>query len=328
MTMSQRMWKREQERKRRERLKRARRRRNCAIAVFVSAVAAVVIIVSRSCDNSSQPMSEAMTAPQINEAVPTASVEPDLPFIASVDASELDLSGFDNAAFVGNSVAESVALYNILPETDFYSSVNLDLENVYTTASRYGSMAVADQLKSKKFSRVFLSFGERELAWDDAARFGIEYRKFIEKVKEYQPSASVYVISIPPVTKSVSSANLYGMNAKAIKEYNRRIRNMAYSEKLYYVDSVAALGRNGGYLLEGSSADGINLNKEYITELIYYIKNKAYIPNTPAADEDEDETETPEEKKTTPAPSPVSTDEPEPTVNVLKDSAIRENEKN
>lgn len=332
MAISQRMWLREQERKRRERLKRARRRRNCAIAVFVAAIVAVVVIVSKSCDDSSTPLSDAMDTRTVSPVAEEQTPVPDTPFKASADISELDLSSFDNSVFVGNAVAETIDMYNLLPETDFYTSVTLDLENVYTTASNNDSMSVADQLKSTKFSRVYLCFGERELDWNNASKFGVEYREFIAKVKEYQPSASIYVISIPPITKSASESNLYGADMDTIKEYNRRIRNMAYSESLYYVDSIAALGRNGGYLNEGTSADGMNINKEYAVELISYIKNKAYIPNTPAAEIENEENDEQEKTENTPTPTPVPVSttkpEPEPTINVLKDSAIADENKN
>ncbi len=350
MAKSQHLWAIEQRRKNRESLRRAKRRRNCTIVVFFAAIIAVIVIVARGCGGTGgegEPQSEPAQTPSQTNDVPEAAVTGDVPvsdtgvmataapgmeFVASIDEEELDLSCFSNSAFIGNALADSVSMYNILPDTDFYTGVNINLENVYTTASGYSSTAIADQLKSKKFSRVFLSFGELELAWKSAPKFGSAYHNLIDKVKEYQPSASIYVISIPPVTKTASDANLYGANLVTIKEYNRRIRNLAYSEGLYYVDSVAALGRQGGYLMEGASYDGINLNKEYIIELMNYIDRKAYIPKTPASDVTEEEEDAVEEKEeaTEAAQSSDSKtaeqdredNEPKPTVNVFKDSAI------
>lgn len=328
MNMSQRMWRREQERRRRERMRRAKRRRNCLAAVFIAAVAAVVLIVSKSCDSGTVPLSESGAEP--NKPIETVTPVPDSPFKASVDISEINLSVFENSVFLGNALAATIDMYNLLPETDFYASVNLDLENVYTTSVGYDSTAAADQLKSTKFGRVYLCFGENELAWGSASKFASAYSKLIKKVKEYQPGASIYLVSIPPVTKSASDKGANGADMETIKLYNRKIRNLAYNEKLYYVDSVAALGRNGGYINEGTSADGINLNREYVIELLAATSKKAYIPNTPADDisekdrEDESGTVTEEASE---APSETNTPatatvEPEPTVNVLKDSAM------
>lgn len=343
MAMSQRMWKREQERKRRERLRRARRRRNCTITVILIALIAVIAVVFKSCsDNNSEKTLQ-------NNASQTTVTQAPKPVSSLIPVSELDTSFYDNAVFVGNSIADGIALYGLLPQTDIYAKVGLSLDSVYTTAADNDSTAIADQLKSRKYSKVFLCFGEAELSSENSSDFKDKYTELIEKVKSYQSSARIYLVAIPPVSQD-SEEN--GMDLRNIKNYNDTIKRLAASEDVYYADAYTALADDDGYLKSGVSSDGINLNRDCYIQMLNYIADNSYIPDLNDIDsesdinsEDEDTTDsgnsensensekeesTEKPSKSTPTPKPdkdktdsgKSTEEPEPTVNVLKDSAM------
>ena len=330
MAMSQRMWRREQERRKRERERRARQRRNCMIIVIV-AIAAVILIISKGCFGKKDSAVTEQPAPEQSETLEQEAQTKDVQrYESAIDITDVNTSFFSSAAFLGNSVADSIGMYNLLKEADFYTDITLDVDNVYTTATGYSTTAAIDQLKSKQFTRVFLSFGELEIASDDVKEFIKSYTNLIDKVKSYQAKAQIYVISIPPSTKETTSSGAYGMTLGKIKEYNRRIKAMAASEDVYYIDSVAALGKDGGYLPHGASADGINLNRGCCIDLLQYITKKAYIPDKNSlSDEDEDDVLDEEDNpKSTAAPKKRSSSEsePEPTVNVLKDSVKKSSE--
>lgn len=347
MAMSQRMWKREQERKRRERLRRARRRRNCTITVILIALIAVIAVVFKSCsDNNSEKNLQ-------NNTSQTTVTQAPKPVSSLIPVSELDTSFYDNAVFIGNSIADGIALYGLLPQTDIYAKVGLSLDSVYTTAADNDSTAIADQLKSRKYSKVFLCFGEAELSSENSSDFKDKYTELIEKVKSYQSSARIYLVAIPPVSKN-SEEN--GMDISNIKTYNDTIKRLAASEDVYYADAYTALADDDGYLKSGVSADGINLNRDCYIEMLNYIADNSYIPDLSDIDSESDEssddkdtaesdnskdskdssdnskkeesTEKPSKSTESPKPdkdetdSEKSTEEPEPTVNVLKDSAM------
>lgn len=320
MTVSQRMWKREQERRRRERIRRARRRRNCAIAVLLLAIVTVIVIVTAGKDNDS-PKNEEPTAQPVNVVSDTKAVTD--PYTTTREAEDIKASFFKESAFAGNALAQTVGMYGILPETDFYADVNVNLENVYTITTSGSTTSVSEQFKSRRFSKVFLSFGENELRTMTSSEFKTKYKELIDKIVDYQPKARIYLIGIPPVTAEVSSED-DKLTAKRINEFNKRIMSLAVDEELYYVDSVDALGDNKGFLPKGVSGDGINLNKAAVIDLLYYISKEAYIPDAQdvaelGADEDDEDDE---DEAETAEPQKASTPTPAPTVNVLKDSAI------
>lgn len=328
MAMSQRMWRREQERRRRERERRARQRRNCMIVVIL-AIAAVILIISKGCFAKKDSVVSETTQQESDTAVQETQTVNAEQYESKIDITDVKTSFFDNSAFLGNSVAESIGMYNLLDDADFYTDIKLDVDNVYTTATGYSTTAAIDQLKSKQFAKIFLSFGEAEIEANNVKAFIKSYKGLIDKIKSYQAKAQIYVISIPPSTRETTSSGLYGMTLGKIKEYNKRIKAMAAEKEVYYIDSVSALGKDDGYLPRGVSADGINLNRGCCIDLLQYITKKAYIPDVNSVsdvdDDDEDTEETDDdedepEKTAAPKKSSAGASEPEPTVNVLKDS--------
>lgn len=322
------MWRHEQERRRRERERRARRRRNCAIAVIFIAIAAGAAVTIRYCTAGGPASDQPTVAPVTATAIPTQAV----PSRTPIPVSELRTSFYENSAFVGNALADGIALYGILPQTDVYAKVGIDLDNAYTTAADNASTSVVDQLKSSKFNKVFLCFGESELAAKDTQSFYDKYRELIEKVKEYQQSARIYLVAIPPVTEEVSDSSGSGMTIDNIRDYNDTIKELAYDEEVYFADAYDALADNDGYLGSGVSADGINLNRDCYIEMLNYIADNVYIPDREDLTEsdessddesgssDEEETERPRRTDSADDDEPAETASPKPSVNVLKDS--------
>lgn len=320
MTMSQRMWKREQERKKRERMKRARRRRNCAIIVLFLAVATVVAIIMLSRDkNDSKPVVEVTESP-VSVAVDSRVLSD--PYTTTRGVDDIKQSFFADSAFAGNALAQTIGMYGILKETDFYAGVNVDLENVYTMTTYGSTTSIAEQFKSKRFSKVFLSFGENELKKMTASEFKAEYVALIEDLQEYQPNARIYLIAIPPVTAETSAAYDGKLNINRIQEFNKRIMSMAVDFGLFYIDSVEALGDNKSFLPKGVSADGINLNKAAVIDLLYYAVKESYVPDLQslANFELEEDSEEDAEEDNVPTPVKPQAPAPSPTVNVFKDS--------
>lgn len=315
--MSSRLWHKEQERKRRERMRRARNRRIFTVGVILAVLVVVLIVVLNiNSDNDSAHNLNSVSTTRVSEQTAQETRMPD----STVKPAEVSVKSdfYDGAAFVGNALASGIQKYGLLTNTDFYAGNLITLDNVYNTAGSNGSMAIADQLKSKKFNKIFLCFGELELAWENSREFSDLYKEFLETVKSYQQSANIYIMSIPPVSKEASDM---GMDISRIKSYNKALKSIAANEKVYYIDSFEALSR-GGYLPDGVSADGINLNKEYYAKLLNYAADKSKIPDPYSEDEDEysdDYTDDDNTDYRDDGYESSATDEPEPTVNILKD---------
>jgi hypothetical protein len=298
------------------------------LTLFLLVIIAVVVIVVK-CSNGG-------TEVKVDDPMATEQVVGVDQNVQQTNAQiQVNAEYFDNAVFLGNALAEGIDVYGLLPYTDFYSGVGITLENVYTSSSG-GSVSMVDRLKSQKFSKVYLSFGETELTWEDATEFSSQYAALIDDVKEYQPSANIYIISIPPVSEN-STLSVNGVNLRNIKAYNKALKALAARKKVYFVDSFDAVGED--YLPDNVSSDGVNLNEYYCAQLINYAQKNAYIPsvtdlntdNTDNTGNTEDTKETDETKETetvvTEAPTAAAASgktaesTEAPTTNVLKDNA-------
>lgn len=355
MNKSQRMWRREQERRRAERKKRLMRRRLVALVVVLAVIAVVAVAVMKACSGGGYDTSSPAGSRADGDAAPVADTtdeasapvqgEPQSAGYTPVHGiDDINVSFFDNTAFLGDAVADSINMYGLIPQASFYTSVRLDLDNVYNTAVGYGTVPAADALKSTKFSKIFISFGSGELGLADPQSFRARYEELVEKVKTYQPNAQIYVIGIPPSSKTASDAALYGATVQNITDYNRQIEIVAEDNKVFYVDSVMALANSNRYLPDGVSHDGISLDKGCLTDLLWFMVNNSYVPDgetnssttessAPGGDEAASASASPTPEASTPeAPTPAPTAKqstaasPRPTVNVLKDSAQRDGE--
>ncbi len=357
MAVSRRMWENQQQRKRQERMRKARLRRNCTLAVLVSVAAIVVVISAVRCSSSdSDVTNNANTANTVNTAVPTmaaanASTAPLDPTATAATDIKLSETYYKDAVFIGNSLADGISLYGVLPECSVYAKIGLSIKDVYSTAANNDTVAIIDQLKSKKYAKVFLAFGESELMSGEVSDFIADYEKLIDTVKSSQSSARIYVMAIPPISQSASSK--YGITLNRLKSFNSAIKELASSLSVYYCDCYTALANEGGYLDENVSSDGINLNKSTYLEMLDYISDNSYIPgedgedtadtseddedsdessnktgSSNSTDDDEDPSGSSSSKKSSSDESDDEDDEdsssskstPRPTVNVLKDS--------
>ncbi len=306
--MSRSMWIKEQKRKRRERERRARQRRNLFLAVILIAAAAAAVIVMRGCSGSGDPQSGSTAPSAVSVTQAPMQIQPE----------QLNAAYYGNAGetvFVGNALAEGLSNYCILPGADFCTSTGATVENTETVAANNDSAAILDKLKAP-YTKVFLCFGENELAWNDAERFSDSYGKLVDKVRELKRTSSIYLVGIPPVAKNISDSGTAGMTVSNISAYNEAIRSLAAEKDVIYADCTNALSDGSGYLPDGISADGISLNRSCYIKLLNYIAQNAEIPS-----EDDTSTEKPESGSTEkPSVSSTSAPTPAPTVNVLKDT--------
>ena len=137
-------------------MRKARLRRNCTLAVLVSVAAIVVVISAVRCSSSdSDVTNNTNTANTVNTAVPTmaaanASTAPLDPTATAATDIKLSETYYKDAVFIGNSLADGISLYGVLPECSVYAKIGLSIKDVYSTAANNDTVAIIDQLKSKK----------------------------------------------------------------------------------------------------------------------------------------------------------------------------------
>ena len=183
-------------------------------------------------------------------------------------------SYFDDAAFIGDSRTQGLQLYTGLPNATFYATQGLMVDTFFSkkfVKAGGGKITIPDAMKNQTFKKVYIMLGVNELGWADEKVFIQKYGEVVDKVKELQPDAKIYVQSILPVTKAKSDGDAIYNNTK-ISRYNELIEQMCREKGVTYLHVADAVGLDNGALPAGSATDGVHLNREYCYKWLDYLK--------------------------------------------------------
>lgn len=183
-------------------------------------------------------------------------------------------SYFDDAVFIGDSRTEGFMLSAGLSNATFYSHKGITVKTVFTEpAIKMGGskVSIMDALAQTEFSKVYIMLGINETGWVYSSMFIESYAQIIDKIKEINPDAEIYVQQILPVSQKVSQEHRYIKN-KRIRKYNKLLQEMAAEKEVYYVDVAKAVENEEGVLPEDAAVDGIHLKKDYCKKWLEYLK--------------------------------------------------------
>lgn len=171
---------------------------------------------------------------------------------------------FKDSLFIGDSRMRGFMLYSGVEATG-YTESGLDVNTVLTKPFiRYNGnhLTLQQALEISQFGKIYIKLGMNELGWVYTDKFISQYGTVIDKLKELQPNAIIYIEAILPVTASKDSEGTY-INNKHIAEYNALISKMATEKGVNFIDASSAVSDENGFLYEEATTDGVHLNKKY-----------------------------------------------------------------
>lgn len=168
---------------------------------------------------------------------------------------------FDNTVIVGDSFAEGILSYGFLDEGSVIYKRGASVNKIEEEIQKVISM---------KPGTVVMEFGCNDLSMygTDIEGFIKKYKEEIAKVKKGMPDATIYVNSILPMTEAKMQEE---PGRQKINEYNQEIQKMCEEEGYQYIDSTFIVTKNPGLFEQ----DGIHMKKEYYTQWLSYIVEKA-----------------------------------------------------
>lgn len=146
-----------------------------------------------------------------------------------------DDSFFDDAAMLGNSLAQGMELYSKLP-MDFYTKEGIRVDS----ADSY-----VDQLCKKQYGKVYIELGINEIYMTPSA-FAEAYGKIIDRIRAAMPDAEIYIMAVTPVTKDRDSQGSFTM--KRINAFNEALYGLAEEMECWYLDVCTPLENSNGFL--------------------------------------------------------------------------------
>ena len=182
---------------------------------------------------------------------------------------------FSDAVFVGDSITTGIDLYSSLTNTNVVASTGINLETVLTAKTvrnKAGNkVTIPEVVKELKPAKIYLMLGTNGIDWMTVDQMIEQYQNVFSQLKKDSPNAVFYIQSIPPVTKEKEKKSP-AMSIAKIKEFNKRLLELAEKNKAYFVDVHSALAGEDGYLPQDISTDGVHFNAATYVTWIEYIR--------------------------------------------------------
>ena len=218
----------------------------------------------------SSPPSEPPVVPptQVVETPPPSS-KPDVPPpVAPVEQKfvQVDENYFSDALFVGDSRMVGMGEYSGL-KASCYAYVGLTVYNLLDKAfiSLDGSSKTVTldyALQQKQFGKIYIMVGINEMGTGSPQRFIDTYTAAVQRIRELQPNAVIFVQGILYVTASRSETDEVFSNDK-IRMRNAALAGLADGKRCFYIDVNEILSDGNGNLNKDYSWDTCHLKAQY-----------------------------------------------------------------
>lgn len=175
---------------------------------------------------------------------------------------------FNDAVFIGDSRTVGLFEYGGIEErADFYAKISLTIYDVFTTPVAKDEetgkkITVEEALMKKKYGKVYLMLGINELGTGTTDTFMEEYEKVVDRIRELQPDAVIYVQGIMKVTGTKDAEDEIFNNTN-IEDKNRAIAGLADNRDIFYIDVNEVVCDGEGNLNGEYTIDEVHLKAKY-----------------------------------------------------------------
>lgn len=223
------------------------------------------------------------------EVVNEVSTEPDATLSAAAGVNEyvdpnvnypleyrtVDADYFNDALFIGDSRLQGFGMYSGLPGT-FYAATGFQLykyDTMKVVNTDAGKVPILDALPYDTFTKIYIKVGLNEMGGNDNI-FESRYIELIDRLRQSEPRAIVYVHGILPVTAAKSGSDKVHNNTN-VEKRNDQLKKIAAEQGCYYLDVGSCLAGPDGALPAEMAADGIHLKAQYMDMWKQYLLTHA-----------------------------------------------------
>ena len=192
-------------------------------------------------------------------STPTPVPTPDYPDITQ--QKPVDDEFFSDAAFLGNSLIDGFRLFSGLNTCDYYGATSMTVN---------GADDLINKMSEKQYGKVYILLGINEIGYDVDYFHGL-YANMLDHVRDTQPDADIYIMSLTPVSEYKSSTS-DTFNMKRVKAYNDSLYALAKEKDCWYLDICTALAGDDGFLPGNVTSDGVHFSAEHYKVWLEYLR--------------------------------------------------------
>lgn len=169
--------------------------------------------------------------------------------------------------FMGDSLCYGLDSYGLVDNCCAKAGVAARNIEEYTFTSGDSEVSPLTALVNSGSKNFVFLMGTNDVNIESSDQYIDFYDSFLKKAEAMCPDASIYVLSIPPVTEASNFCYNY-----SIDEFNLKLKNMiseSGSASRHYVDITGGLRDDRGALKEAYAlSDGVHLTKSAYYELL------------------------------------------------------------
>lgn len=242
----------------------------------------------------SVPVSEVVSTP---EPQPSQEQGGTYTFGQSVpESEEVEESWFEDAVFLGDSRTEGLQLYSGLHEGDFFwhkgmTVFRVDDEDYRQIEVEGQKMTMMEALSRKQYAKVYIMIGINELGYP-ASSYEKGLNAMVDRVKELQPNAVIYLQTLPPVNEGKAAESGLGsyINNTNVNAFNEIIVETAKEKQVALLDVAHVFRSEQGDLPADMASDGVHFKKDgyqlwYAYLRCHVLTAEEYANAQPAADD-------------------------------------------
>lgn len=188
----------------------------------------------------------------------------------------VDDSYFSDAVFIGDSRTVGLHDYGGLNDSTFYATVGMNIYNLWTEKFCEvdgEKVTLEEALKAKQYGKIYFQIGINEMGRGTLDGFMTAYEDSVEKFRELQPDAVIFVQGIMKVAKEKSDKDPI-FNNVGIEQRNERIAALADGKNIFYLDMNEVVCDEDGNLKSNLTFDDVHLYGSKYDVWVDYLKEK------------------------------------------------------
>lgn len=241
----------------------------------------------------SSPDTPAQTQPVVSDEGPlhqpvdaAALTNPDYRMIALPENGRVDMSYFDNAVFLGDSLTQGFDVYNngTIPNATIAAWRGCSPMTLLNNQMDMGdgtTVNAIDYVVSQNPGKVYVLLGSNALTHQSDDVILKYYAELLDTLGARLPGVLIYVQSIPTVMRDEEAnraAKGQDFSRERINALNDQLAKLVYIRGLYFVNIQEVLCTDDGYLNpDYNGGDGLHLNGQgYLAWRDYLVSHAAH----------------------------------------------------